>query len=672
MRTIAKSLSSKTVINRFVLSIRKLFILILLFTINPLEGNPFTAIDLNKLDVYIRQGFSNNWNMANPTENTDWIKIPKSETGNRSLSIRKLNLPFIQSRQFFDFQSRPAESFTFLFEFDIDENQLSTSEGIGLGLIGIAYNWEIYLNGVLIDEFNKGIKNGSLIQPKRGKRHIVPFSNDLLVLGKNYLCIRTIGSPDFLGTGMYYANPYSIDSIQNLNKLPLRLYQYSIVWIYGIIGIFWFYMYRRIPSFSHYLYFMGWALTIAGYNLARIDYLTPLSEWGLFTFRLEYFSIYISSFCFMGFIQHLFYGKLSKPSKVFMVYFGVSGLLSWVLDVGLMNDLFRVWQSTILLPMGLLIWQSTLELIKLVKSRNKDEPIWALFYKTSLGSLFLGVLVLFIFLGMDIFTSLFRFEFTHFNLLGFLFFTLIVSVISFADFIEYYIEATDLKENLEIEVKKRTQEIRHLSNAILFAQETERKKLSQDLHDEIGQALTVINLNLQAITQNSTFDIVEIHKQINLIQTILNETADTIRQFSFNLRPSILDDIGLIPAMKAHAKQFSERTKIKVNFSSSVNGINDETVKIVLYRVFQESLTNVAKHSQSDTVSVVVENSNHWAELTVLDYGIGIEREQFSQQEGLGLLGMKERVEGIGGSFSYQSFPGEGVSIHAKVPLTLK
>jgi len=647
----------------------KFIIIGFLVSFSPIFGNQFETVDLNNFDVHIRRGFSHEWLIADPTDHPDWVKIPKSENGSRSLSIRTLDLPFIQKRHYLDFKSRPAESFTFLFQFDIDENQFSAKEGIGLGLIGIAYNWEIFLNGVLIDEFNRGIKNGSLIQPKRGKSHIVPFSNELLNLGTNYLCIRIIGSPDHLGTGMYYGKPYLIDSINNLNKTPNRFYQYSLVWVYCMIGIFWFYMYQRIPSFYYYLYFMGWALSIACYNLARIDYLTPLSEWGLFTFRLEYFSVYLSSYCFMGFIQHLFYGELSKPSKFFMAYFSLSALSSWVLDVGLMNDLFRIWQSSIPLPMVLLSWQSLIELIKIFRGRDKNEPILPIFYKTTLGSIFLGMLVLFIFLGMDVFTSLFLIEFTHFNLIGFLFFTIIVSVISFSDFIEYFIETADLKEKLEVEVKKRTREIRQLSNSILFAQENERKKLSQDLHDEIGQSLTLINLNLQTIIHNPTLDKIELQKQIQLIQTILSEASNSIRQFAFNLRPSILDDIGLIPAMKAHAEQFSERTKIDVKFSSAVNGIEDEKIKIVLYRVFQECLTNVAKHSHSKNVSVAVETTKHYVELTVLDYGVGIEREKFSQHEGMGLLGMKERVEGIGGSFTYHSFPGEGVTISAKVPL---
>jgi len=647
-----------------------IFIWKILISISPILANQFGTIDLNKIDVYLKKGFSEEWLQSNPVGNPSWIKIPKNETGSRSLSIQKLNPSFLQGHTYLDFSPRPATSFTFHFPIELTTDQAKCYEGVGVGLVGIAYNWQIYFNGVLIDDFFKGIKDGELIQPRRGKRHIVPISNHLLKPGLNYLTLRTIGSPDFLGTGLYYAKPYQISSLAVLmNTMPLRYYQFGLVWLYTGIGFFWLYMFLRLPNIKHYLYFMGWALTIAGYNLARVDYLTPMADWGLFTFRLEYFAIYMSSFCFMGFVQQLLFKRITLPAKILMTYFAISAITSMFFNIGVMNDLFRVWQLSIPIPMALLIWQTGSEVHKMYQSQDSDHRGLFIILGTTPGSLIVGMVVLFIFLGIDIISSLFFNEFSHFNLLGFLFFTLIISVIAFSDFIQHHTETEAMKDKLESEVNKRTKEIRNLSSTLMYAQENERKKLSQELHDEIGQSLTIVNLNLHTILQNPSMVKDELQHYVKLIQSVLNETSETLREFSFTLRPTILDDLGLVPAMKAHAEKFTNRTQINVIFKGENHIIENDKIKIALYRVFQESLTNVAKHSDAEDVSVVFEKSTHYIDLTILDQGQGFDESSIIPNKGLGLLGMKERIEGVGGIFSFNAFPGEGVTISARVPI---
>ena len=163
----------------------------------------------------------------------------------------------------------------------------------------------------------------------------------------------------------------------------------------------------------------------------------------------------------------------------------------------------------------------------------------------------------------------------------------------------------------------------------------------------------------------------KIMNQIRACQSSVKEAADTIHQFAFNLHPSILDDLGLVPAMKSHAKSFSDRSRLQINIDASHLEIDHNEARISLYRIFQESLTNTAKHSDADTINISIQSNESEIQLTIQDNGKGVQSlEKINDQNsGLGIIGMRERIEGLGGSFSFESIPGEGVLITAKLPL---
>jgi signal transduction histidine kinase len=224
-----------------------------------------------------------------------------------------------------------------------------------------------------------------------------------------------------------------------------------------------------------------------------------------------------------------------------------------------------------------------------------------------------------------------------------------------------------------LEKSRRMQEhLRRLSHEILHAQEEERKKISRELHDEIGQTLTVINVKLATLKNEATASTADLKKKIASTQRLVERSMDTVHRFARQLRPPLLDDLGLIPALQSARKDFTKRTRIPVHFtgSATVERLRGDK-RTALYRVAQEALNNVAKHAQATLVDVSIRTLRGVASLEVHDNGKSFPAQRAlsaTKIKRLGLLGMRERVEMVGGVFSVESAPGKGTTIRAQVP----
>jgi signal transduction histidine kinase len=224
-----------------------------------------------------------------------------------------------------------------------------------------------------------------------------------------------------------------------------------------------------------------------------------------------------------------------------------------------------------------------------------------------------------------------------------------------------------------LEKSRRMQEhLRRLSHEILHAQEEERKKISRELHDEIGQTLTVINVKLATLKNEATASTADLKKKIASTQRLVERSMDTVHRFARQLRPPLLDDLGLIPALQSARKDFTKRTRIPVHFtgSATVERLRGDK-RTALYRVAQEALNNVAKHAQATLVDVSIRTLRGVACLEVHDNGKSFPAQRAlsaTKIKRLGLLGMRERVEMVGGVFSIESAPGKGTTIRAQVP----
>ena len=211
-----------------------------------------------------------------------------------------------------------------------------------------------------------------------------------------------------------------------------------------------------------------------------------------------------------------------------------------------------------------------------------------------------------------------------------------------------------------------------LSSQVLHVQEEERKHLSRELHDEVGQALAAINMNLGMLQLNGTVDRALLKKKISDTQKLLAQTMETVHRFARELRPAMLDELGLLPALRAQLRNFAERTGLQVRFVASPQAehLTDDQ-KTAVYRVAQESLTNVAKHARASRVTVRLRKINRSLQIEISDNGQAFKVEEQLSGKGrkrLGLLGMRERARLLHGRFAVTSRPGKGTAVSMEIP----
>jgi PAS domain S-box-containing protein len=230
------------------------------------------------------------------------------------------------------------------------------------------------------------------------------------------------------------------------------------------------------------------------------------------------------------------------------------------------------------------------------------------------------------------------------------------------------------RKTLEKALKTSEQQLRHLSHKILLTQEEERKRISRELHDTVMQTLVGINVHLQSLTPKPADTPKSFRRKIAQAQLLVEKSLAMVHRFAVELRPSVLDDLGLIPALHTFMKEFMERTGVRARLIAYA-AVNQVPIAIgaVLYRVALESLNNVATHAQASMVEVKFEKLADEIRLTIKDDGksFDVKRALHSRANGrLGLLGMRERLEMVGGKFTVKSPPDQGTTVTARIPLT--
>jgi len=218
------------------------------------------------------------------------------------------------------------------------------------------------------------------------------------------------------------------------------------------------------------------------------------------------------------------------------------------------------------------------------------------------------------------------------------------------------------------EVEHARTALRDLSARLITAQEADRRALSRELHDEIGQSLSALLLGLGNVSAVLSPDgDAGARAQLRDLRRLTEQTVAAVRDLSLLLRPSMLDDLGLIPALEWQAREVSRTSNISVRVEAANMPENfPEEHKTCIYRIVQESLRNVVRHARAKNVLMRLEHSRDELTLTIQDDGNGFVPER---EKGLGLLGMEERVAHLHGSFRVESAPGAGTSVRIELPL---
>jgi PAS domain S-box-containing protein len=216
-------------------------------------------------------------------------------------------------------------------------------------------------------------------------------------------------------------------------------------------------------------------------------------------------------------------------------------------------------------------------------------------------------------------------------------------------------------------------ELRRLSRQLLRAQEEERKRISRELHDEITQILVGINVHLESLAREATVNPKNISKAITRTQRLVERSVEVVHQFARELRPSLLDDLGLITTVHAFMKDFTKSTGLRIQFTAFA-GVEqlESTKRTVLYRVIQSALANVAQHAHASQVKVSIRRHGSQVCMEISDDGKAFNVDRVLHRKGnkgLGLLGMRERVEMVGGNFTVESAPDQGTTLRVRMPL---
>jgi len=238
-----------------------------------------------------------------------------------------------------------------------------------------------------------------------------------------------------------------------------------------------------------------------------------------------------------------------------------------------------------------------------------------------------------------------------------------------ADTLNYILDALEERSTT---IERYTAQLEALSAKVMSAQEEERKRIARELHDETGQALTSLVLGLRAL--HNTTSLEEAHQRTDDLLAQARQALDGVHRLAVELRPSTLDDLGLVPALRQCTSDFSRNLRVPISFESrGFRGRLQPHVEIALYRIVQEALTNIAKHAQATQISVTLEHNGESVRAMVTDNGRGFDLKAILDSgdldRGLGLFGMQERAALLGGSFTIDTAPGRGTSICVEVPL---
>ncbi|MBD3615407.1 MAG: PAS domain-containing protein [Gracilimonas sp.] len=235
-------------------------------------------------------------------------------------------------------------------------------------------------------------------------------------------------------------------------------------------------------------------------------------------------------------------------------------------------------------------------------------------------------------------------------------------------------DVTEQKEK-EKKLKEYSEQLRKLSARIERAREEERIRISREVHDELGQMLTVLKMDISMLNSEMREMLPDdthtfFHNEAQKVLERINVIIKSVQRITTELRPEVLDDLGLKDAIEWQAQEFSNRTGIDIHFSSGISDTDflDDEQSTTLFRIFQETLTNVLRHAKATTVDINLRKENNHIQLIIVDDGIGITQKEKEASTSLGLIGMRERTQLLGGSVSIEGEKEKGTKVVLTIP----
>ena len=223
----------------------------------------------------------------------------------------------------------------------------------------------------------------------------------------------------------------------------------------------------------------------------------------------------------------------------------------------------------------------------------------------------------------------------------------------------------------EAALKDSYDQLRALAAKLQTVRDEERTQIARELHDQLGQALTALKYDLAWLTRRLVNDDAAQTQKAKAVFTQMDALIKTVRRIATELRPGMLDDLGLAASIEWQAREFQKRTGVRCEVSVPEQELQLAPAQsTALFRILQETLTNVVRHADAKHVKVKLEVANRSLTMRVHDDGRGFRSAEVANTRSLGLLGMRERAELLGGSFSVRGFPGEGTTVTVSIPLS--
>ena len=222
----------------------------------------------------------------------------------------------------------------------------------------------------------------------------------------------------------------------------------------------------------------------------------------------------------------------------------------------------------------------------------------------------------------------------------------------------------------EAKYRRTAEDLRRLAAHLEKAREEERTRIAHELHDELGQAMTAMRIDIAWIQKNIPSSAPRLRSRIESLGALADEALANVRRLSMEMRPSILDDLGLQAALEWQVSDFAQRTGIAARLE---DGLNDAHLTpeqaTALFRIVQEALTNISRHAQATRVRVLLREKDGQGFCRIIDNGLGITDQAMAKRRSFGVVGMRQRVLALGGGFDIAGRPGRGTEIRISIPL---
>jgi len=225
------------------------------------------------------------------------------------------------------------------------------------------------------------------------------------------------------------------------------------------------------------------------------------------------------------------------------------------------------------------------------------------------------------------------------------------------------------RQRAEEQLRTSLDQLRALADRLQTVREAERTSISREIHDELGQACTAIKMDLALIGRRLTKRQTHLRAKVDSAMQLVDSTIASLRRIASELRPRTLDDLGLVAALESQAQEFESRTGIHCDISLPQESLEiDAGTSTVIFRIFQESLTNVARHAQATLVGARLEKNNDRLIFHVFDNGVGFDPAKAGAKKSLGIVGMQERALMLNGELKIESAAGQGTALTLTIP----